>query len=880
MADLVTITIDGKEYKVPTGISLTRAAEMVGIDIPIFCDHPRLDPVGACRQCLVEIETPRGLRLVTACTTTVTDGLVVHYNSPRARAAREGTLEFILSNHPLDCPICDKGGECPLQDQALKHGPAESRFIEEKTHKNKRHPLSDLILLDQERCIVCWRCIRYLEEWEFKPQLGLYHRGGETVVDTHPSQTLTAKTSGNIVDICPVGALTNRVSRFQYRPWTWGPPSRELHSVPSVCVHCSLGCNLRIDVRMNRVRRIKARENSAVNDMWICDKGRFAQGFFHSEERLQHPLIRENGEFRRATWDEALQRVVDGLYQWAQQQPEAVGAIGSPKIGNEANYLLQKFFRLMVDTNNIDHRGGGDVLADPRGLPSVNDIHQADVIVLLGVDLAEEMPVFANFYKRAVRRNGAQSFVIHPRRTEDADFGTYIPVLPGTEAMLLNVLMASMVQEEKFAAQVRRLAGGKDFVSWLEEQKGHMASALAGVGRQTIAALAHALANAKRPLVLYGTDVVRGYQAEATRAALDNLELLLGKGRVAYVAPDANSVGARDMGVLPHRLPGHMDVEDEEVRERFRRYWGSEVPEEAGLTYTQMLQAAGQGALKALFVMGADPASEGAWAAEALKSLDFLVVQDVFMTRTALLADVILPASTYAESDGTFTNVERRVQRAPRVFRPQHESRPDWEILVALAQRWPARKEGESRRKARRGKRRRRSPQMRWHYTSAQEVLNEITRVVPQYEGMTWEQLGNEGIQWASEGVAGPRKFVMVPPRFQPADAAYPFYLVAERFLFDHTFMLRTTEHMRGVLEPEVVHMHPHDVKKLGLLEGRMVQITSKYGTVSLPVAVDQRVLPGTVVLSYSLPGAPAETLMGPAGPGVQVRLSPVDEKG
>ncbi len=456
MTELVTITIDGKEYRVPKGIMLTRAAEMVGIHIPTFCDHPRLEPIGACRQCLVEIETPRGNRLVTACTTPVTDGLVVHYNSDRARAAREATLEFILANHPLDCPICDKGGECILQDQAFAYGHDTSHFLEEKTHKNKRNAISDLIMLDQERCVVCWRCIRYLEEWEFKPQLGLYHRGNETVIDIHPKQRLTAKTSGNIIDICPVGALTNRVARFSFRPWTQGPAPRNLEEIPSICVHCSQGCNLRIDVRTNTVRRIVARENPAVNDMWICDKGRFAQGFFNHEQRLTQPLVRENGELRPATWDEALKRVVDGLYAWAQKEPESVGAIGSPKIGNEANYLLQKFFRLMVDTNNIDHRGGGDVLADPHGFAAIEEIHHADLIVLVGIDLAEDHPVLANFFKRAVRRSGAKAVIIHPRRTEDADFGLYVPVMPGAEAQLLNALMARMVKADRFAAQVRR----------------------------------------------------------------------------------------------------------------------------------------------------------------------------------------------------------------------------------------------------------------------------------------------------------------------------------------------------------------------------------------------------------------------------------------
>ncbi len=867
----VTITIDGIQYEVPANIPLTKAMRRyLGIDIPTFCAHPRLDPVGACRQCLVEIETPRGPRLTTACTTYTTDGLVVFYNTEKARAAREATLEFLLANHPLDCPICDKGGECPLQDQTLRHGPGESRFLEEKIHKNKRYPISDLIMLDQERCVLCWRCIRYLEEWEYKPQLGLYHRGGESVIDIHPDHPLTAKTSGNIIDICPVGALTNRVARFHFRPWTWGPYPRTLQMVPSVCIHCPQGCNLRIDVRTDKVRRIVARENMAVNDWWICDKGRFAQGFFHHEERLTQPLVRRDGELRPATWDEALQRVVEGLYGWAQQEPEAVGAIGSGKVSNEANYLLQKFFRVMVDTNNIDHRWGGDVLADPRGMAAIEDIHRADVIVLLGLDVAEELPVFATFFRRAVRRNGAKAVIIHPRRVEDARFGLYLPVLPGAEAVWLNVLMARLVQEERFAAQARRVAGGQEFLAWLQEH-GDIA-ALPGVDEAQMAQVVRLLTEAKAPLVLYGADVVRGRAAEANAAALHNLRLLLGEDRVAYVGPDANSLGARDMGVHPEYLPGYVPVTDAEGRERFHRLWGSEVPEEPGLTYTQMLQAAAEGRLKALFVMGADPAADGAWAARALENLDFLVVQDIFLTETARRADVVLPATTYAETDGTFTNMERRLQRAPQAFRPVGEARPDWAILVDLARRWPVREAGTTRRK---GKKAPRSPQKAWTYTRPQDVLAEIAHVVPQYAGLSWEDLGDQGRYTAREGLPGRQAFALVPPPVVPADPAYPFHLVVDRFLYDHGTLIRTTDRFANLLVEPAARLHPDDVARLGLKPGKKARLTSPHGEVILPVVADPTVQPGTVALAYSLPDAPAETLMGPAGPGVLVNVQP-----
>ena len=291
MPDLVNVTIDDIKVAVPAGTLVVDAAKAAGIEIPVFCSHPKLDPLGACRMCMVEFPGPRGSRLDTACTVRVSEGMVVRTDTEQVKKVREANLGFILINHPLDCPICDKGGECPLQDQTMEYGPGVSQFVELKRHKQKHYPISDLIMLDQERCILCWRCIRYLEEWEDKPQLGLFERGDETIIDTFPGQPVDAKTSGSIIDICPVGALTNRVSRFRYRPW-------ELKKTPSVCTLCPVGCNLRLDERVHALRRIVARENMAVNDEWICDKGRFLHQYVDHPERLKTPLVREGGELR------------------------------------------------------------------------------------------------------------------------------------------------------------------------------------------------------------------------------------------------------------------------------------------------------------------------------------------------------------------------------------------------------------------------------------------------------------------------------------------------------------------------------------------------------------------------------------------------------
>src|SRR5512137_2137722 len=308
MPDLVNVTIDDIKVAVPAGTLVVDAAKAAGVEIPVFCSHPKLDPLGACRMCIVEFPGPRGSRLDTACTVRVSEGMAVRTDTEQVKKVREANLGFILINHPLDCPICDKGGECPLQDQTMAYGPGVSQFVEVKRRKQKHYPISDLIMLDQERCILCWRCIRYLEEWGDKPQIGLFERGGETTIDTFPGQPVDAKTSGSIIDICPVGALTNRVSRFRYRPW-------ELKKTPSVCNHCAVGCNLRLDERAHSLRRIVARENMAVNNEWICDKGRFVHQFVDQPERLATPLVRdaERGALRPATWDEALGRIVERL---------------------------------------------------------------------------------------------------------------------------------------------------------------------------------------------------------------------------------------------------------------------------------------------------------------------------------------------------------------------------------------------------------------------------------------------------------------------------------------------------------------------------------------------------------------------------------------
>ncbi len=864
MPDLVNLTIDDIKVAVPAGTLVVDAAKAAGIEIPVFCSHPKLDPLGACRMCIVEFPGPRGSRLDTACTVRVSEGMVVRTDTEQVKKIREANLGFILINHPLDCPICDKGGECPLQDQTMAYGPGVSKFVEAKRAKQKHYPISDLIMLDQERCILCWRCIRYLEQWEDKPQLGLFERGGETVIDNFPGQPVDAKTSGNICDICPVGALTNRVSRFRYRPW-------EIVKTPSVCTLCPVGCNLRLDERVHELRRIVARENMAVNDEWICDKGRFLHQYVDHPERLRTPLVRDaGGELRPATWDEALGQIVDRLGAIADEKgASAVGGLASARISNEAAYLFQKFFRILIGVNNVDFPDGAAVQAQAAGLPAIADIAKSDLIVLVGFDPSEAAPLLDLHIKRAALRAGAKLLILHPRRIELAKYpGATLPVLPGNEALLLNELAAAL-QAAKSANQ----PGSKPAAGPAGKAKPETKTAV----RAELKAAYDLLAAAKSPLFIYGPEAARGERGRLAVTALSNLAVALGfADRLAYIGAEANSQGCRDMGLLPDTLPGGQPASDAAVRDRLGKLWGLQPSAEKGLNAGQMLA----GGVQALYVMGANPAVEPAAAAK-LRELDFLVVQDLFLTETAQLAHVVLPATSFAEADGTYTNLERRVQRAPQGIRPVGESRADWSILAALAEKWlaaPQTSEGSEPSKAselpdwKRKKRKvKTGPAPRpWNYPTAQAVLEEIGKAIPAYAalrpniaGTIWEALGEGGAQWnASALLRAPRRIepVAAAPVTAPAPGSY--LLVSSPVLWDGgVLMQHAAEQVRKLAGEPFMALNPADMAAADLLEGPIVTVASDRGSVVLPVRADAAVQPGTAWIPIGLAGAPAETL-------------------
>jgi len=859
---MISLTIDDQEVTCPAKSTIYEAATAAGIHIPTFCHHEKLVPVGACRMCLVEIEGARGLQ--TACTTPAHEGMAVRvHTSPAAVKARKANIEFLLANHPLDCPVCDKGGECPLQDQALEDGPGKSRYVEEKRHKNKRYPLGELIVLDQERCVLCWRCIRFLDEWAGDHELDLFGRGANTRLDTFPGRSLTSRWQGNTIDLCPVGALTSRVFRFEARVW-------ELTNTPSICGLCPVGCNITLGVKNSKLRRITPRENEEVNDTWICDKGRFAHGFVGHPDRLQTPLIRREGELQPATWDEALDLIAQRLGEIVESSgPEVVGGLGSTHITNEASYLFQRFMRSVIGTNNVDHMDRMPSKAVP--LSSLPSLEHHDAIVLLGLDPSTESPMVELWIKKAMLRHGARVLVVNPRRIELARYSEpWISHRPGSEVALLNGLARALLEASAKGAEAgslgTRVTNLDEYRSWLQAYGPRQVEQLAGAPADSLQQAARLLVEAKRPVILYGPNWLVGAPQEAGAPAssrveqrlnaMENLAALLGGIEVAFIAGDNNSLGALKMGVVPGLYPGRQPFADTKIRSRLAGMWGGKLSPVEGLDFDGMMDAGRRGDLEAMWIIGSDPAHDSPRAGEALGRIPLLIVQDLFMTETASMAEVVLPAASFVEIDGTFINVTGRVQTIHRAVRPPGQAQPDWWIVTQVAARLVDAKR-----------------QRAWDFSRPAEVLAEIAKVLPGYRGLDAATIGDAGWQRPRPEATGRRSLVHVeevPPR---PDSEYPLILVTGRELYDRGTLLRRTDWIDNLAPEAYVAIHPSDAERFGVSDGDDVSLVSAVGRLGLTLKVTTEIVPGVAFAPRNLSQAPLSVLFADRGILPRVRI-------
>jgi NADH-quinone oxidoreductase subunit G len=869
-----TVVIDGKAVEAEPGELLIKVAQEHGVYIPRFCWHERMKPVGMCRMCLVEVEGARGFP--PACTTPVTDGMVCRTDTDAVKKIQDGVLEFLLINHPLDCPVCDRGGECPLQDQTLAFGPGESRFVEEKRHWEKPIPLSELILLDRERCIQCARCTRFADEIAGDPLIDFVDRSERTQVLNFAEQPFDSYFSGNTVQICPVGALTATQYRFRARPW-------DLATAETSCTTCAVHCRGAVQSSSNRLVRLLGVDSEPVNHGWLCDKGRYGIEWVHAESRFLDPMIRRDGELVDVSWPEALdaaaaeiRRVVD------LHGPAAVAVLGGARGTNEDAYAWARLAKGVIGTDHVDAQLGDGLPAEVvLGLPraEIGDCDRAAAIVVLGPDLREELPVLFLRIKRAALELGVPLVDLAPVDHGLSQFATSSArVLPGTAIGAAEL-------------ELVRSARG--------DRPGPVVVVL---GRASLADSPDATVASASAL-----------------AALDDVRFLSALRR-------GNVHGALGAGLAPGFLPGHVTLDG--AREWFAEHWGT-VPAERGLDATGILRGAADGKVQVLVLLGADPLADFPDADLAHRALDaagYVIAVDGFVSASTRRADVLLPCTLWGEKTGTVTNLEQRVQRVGRKVAPEGTAMDDWRIAVELAYRLgtdcdlatvdevademarvaPAQLGATAAllRRARDGI----VLPMREHLGEIVLRTRDLSIMADDGQGTSWDPIKVEGtapadstaaVTQAGAGgsvnltpgagdpaddpeeaaaavetahTASEQAAVVAPALYQwdagapepppaPRDA-YALRLVVGRSLYDGGRIASETPLFTKLVPASRLRVNPHDLAALGVDDGTVVKITGARTSIEKPVVGDAAVPVGIAVMDFPADGTgPAELI-------------------
>ncbi|HEX3975771.1 MAG TPA: NADH-quinone oxidoreductase subunit NuoG [Solirubrobacteraceae bacterium] len=808
----IQLTIDGREVQAVEGAMLVDAAKQGDVEIPYFCYEPKLgEPVGACRMCLVEVE---GIpKLQTSCSTPVKDGMVVHTQTERVRHAQNAIVEFLLVNHPLDCPVCDKGGECPLQDITFGWGLGRSRFIEPKRHFEKPLALSPLIAIDRERCILCYRCVRFSQEIAEDYQLIFTERGAHTFVGTHDGHPYVAPFSGNIIELCPVGALTSQPYRFRARPW-------DIEGGAGVCTLCSSQCNVTFTVRDERVVRVLARDangNPGVDDGWLCDKGRFAYQAIHVDERITRPLVRDGGELREVSWERALQTAA-GLAR----HKGRVGTLVGGQASNEEGFLLQRLSREALETSDIDSRGCGSAraggtasspiptdiartLAAPELQATVPDIEFAHTVLVFGCDPRDDSPILDLRIRKGVRRNGVTLAIATARPTAlEANATASVRYAPGADAQFVAALERALDGATDVAEEIAALAtllrdGGDDVVIIFGERIG--------------AAAAAALARVARRLGLAGRE---------------------GAGLLGLPA-GANGRGLREAGAVPDAGPGYAATESR------------------GRAAAEIAAAGAAGAITALHLFGTDPVRDepdrGLWE-RAMHSAALVVAHASVLTEgLAEHATVIFPAESHAEKEGTVVHPDGRLQRQRIAIAYPGEVRAGWWVLTEIAA----------------------ACGLDTGVERAGDAFAQLVAAVPFYEGLTLEEIGGHGLRWPERPQAqsmalsadGPLPDGTAPPEPDASAAAgssgrlrlgtyRPIWAAPE---------CEVSPALKFLIPEQQIELSPDDAQRLGILHGEDVVVTQNGTRVAAKAFVRSAVPVGSAFLADGLAADSANVL-------------------
>ncbi|KAI5915337.1 formate dehydrogenase subunit alpha [Thauera sp. 2A1] len=884
-SEMVTLVIDGERVTVPAGTSVMRAAELAGNRIPKLCATDSLEPFGSCRLCLVEIEGRRGYPA--SCTTPVEAGMVVRTQSAKLAELRRGVMELYISDHPLDCLTCSANGNCELQDMAGVVGLREVRYgMDGRNHFDKASAVAPDVsnpyfAYDPAKCIVCNRCVRACEEIQGTFALTISGRGFDSRVAAGTNQPFLESecvSCGACVQACPTATLMEK-SVIQM--------GQAEKSVITTCAYCGVGCSFKAEVKGNEVVRMVPHKDGKANMGHSCVKGRFAWGYATHPDRITTPMIRNSIDepWRKVSWEEAINHAANEFRAiQVKYGRNAVGGITSSRCTNEETYLVQKLVRAAFGNNNVDtcarvcHSPTGyglkQTLGESAGTQTFESVLQADVVMVIGANPTEGHPVFGSLLKRRLRE-GAKLIVIDPRTIElvktphvQADY--HLKLMPGTNVAIANALAHVIVTEglvnEAFVAERCEDAAfrqWKDFVA-RPENSPEATAAITGVSAEAVRGAARLYATGGNAAIYYGLGVTEHSQGSTMVMAIANLAMVTGNvGRMGVgVNPlrgQNNVQGSCDMGSFPHELPGYRHLSDVATRSQFEEAWGVSIDPEPGLRIPNMFEAALDGSFRGLYIEGediaqSDPNTQHVEA--ALRAMECVVVQDIFLNETAKYAHVFLPGSSFLEKDGTFTNAERRISRVRKVM-PPLAGMADWEVTCALSKAlgYPM------------------------DYAHPSEIMDEIARLTPTFHGVSFERIDELGsIQWpcndeAPDGtpimhvdhfVRGKGRFMLTAyvPTDERANKRYPLLLTTGRILSQYNVGAQTRRTANIVWHAEdKLEIHPHDAEERGIADGDWVGVASRAGETVLRATVTKRVQPGVVYTTFHFPESGANVI-------------------